>query len=84
VKPRVAELAIEPARPQHTTNVIAQQPPIDRLGDEGIRAEAVGAIDGDDIFVPGQHDDRQVTELGFRSDLLEQREAVGSRHDDIQ
>ena len=44
----------------HIADLAAEQPPIQRLGDEGDRADRIGAVDGADVVAAGHRDHRQV------------------------
>ena len=69
---------------QHVQHAVAEDRPVDRLGDEVGRAHLVGVGDRLDVVAAGDHDDRHRRARLDAADLAAGREAVHVRHFDVQ
>src|SRR5262249_20131551 len=54
-----AQFVFHPARAQDVADLVAELPPVHRLGCESGRAQLVGPVDRGDVLLPGPHDYRQ-------------------------
>ena len=69
---------------QHVAHPVAQDVPVDRLGDEVRGARLVGAVDGLQVVQAGHHEHRGVLSRGGAADRGADRKAVQPRHHDVQ
>ncbi len=69
---------------QHVQHAVAEDRPVDRLGDEVGGADLVGLGHGLDVVAAGDHDDRDAGAVRIkRADRAAGREAVHARHVDV-